>query len=73
MTSVKNVTSCSKRFFAFLKVFKLLVCVPSFKSINCNSLSRKKYYGGNFTPTPCQLLRGQNASVGIGLIELTEP
>ena len=27
--------------------------------------------GGNFTPSPCQLLRNQNASVGIGLIELT--
>ena len=28
---------------------------------------------GNFTPAPRQPLRGQTTSVGIGLIELTEP
>ena len=28
---------------------------------------------GNFTPAPRQALRGQTTSVGIGLIELTEP
>ena len=29
--------------------------------------------GDNFTPTPRRQLRGQNRSVGIRLIELTEP
>ena len=58
-----------------------LVYVPSFKSINGSSLSRTKYDGDSFTPTPSKQLRpnpckwvcGQNTSVGIGLIELTEP
>ena len=31
------------------------------------------YDGGNFTPILRQVLRGQNTSVEIGLIELTEP
>ena len=43
------------------------------ESIKSNSLSRKKYGGTNFTTTPRQPSRGQNASVKIGLIELTEP
>ena len=50
-----------------------MVCVPNFKSINSSSVSRKKYDGNNFTPTPRKRLQGQNTSVGIGLIELTEP
>ena len=50
-----------------------LVCVPSLKSINSSSLSRKKYGGGNFSPPPRQRLQGQSTSVGIGLTELTEP
>ena len=41
MASVKNVTSYSKRFFFFWKSLSQLVCMPSFKSINCSSLSRK--------------------------------
>ena len=57
----------------FAKVLSYLVCVPSFKSINSISLSRKKYDGDNFTPIPQKQSRGQNTSVGIGLIELTEP
>ena len=41
-----------KKFFAFLKVFKLLrVFEPSFKSINNSSLSKKMYGRGNFKPT----------------------
>ena len=40
--------------------------------MNNSSLSRKKYVGGNFTPTIRQRLRGQNTSMGIGLIEFTE-
>ena len=47
--------------------------MPSFKSINSSSLSRKKYIGGNFTHTLCQRLRGQNTLLGIWLIKLTEP
>ena len=54
-------------------ILSYLVYVPSFISKNSSSLSRKKYDGGNFTPTPCKRLCGQNTSVGIGLIELTEP
>ena len=55
MTLVKNVSSYQKVSFVFLKVSKLLgelLCVPSFKSINSSYLSRKKYDGGNFTPSP---------------------
>ena len=40
-----------KKFIASLKAF-YLVCVPTFKSINSSSLSRKKYDGDNFTSTP---------------------
>ena len=50
-----------------------LVCVPSFKSINSSSLSRKKYDGENFTATSRKRARDQNASVEIRLIELIEP
>ena len=49
------------------------MCVPSFKSMNCSSLYRKKYDGNIFTTNPCQVLRDQNVSVGKVLIELTEP
>ena len=73
MISVKNITSYSKIFFPLFWKFLIgLVCVPSFKSINGSSLSRKKYDGGNFTHVPCQILQGQNTLVGIGLIELTK-
>ena len=41
--------------------------------MNCSSLYRKKYDGNIFTTIPSQVLRDQNVSVGIGLIELTEP
>ena len=47
--------------------------MPSFKSINSRSLEVETYDGGNFAPTPRKRLRGQNTSVGIWLIELTEP
>ena len=57
----------------FLKVLSYLVCVLSFKSINSSSFSRKKYDRGSFIPTPCQRLQVHNTSVGIELIELTEP
>ena len=40
-------------------------------SIHSSSLTRKKYDGDNFTPTPRKQLQGQNTSVVIGLIELT--
>ena len=45
----------------------------SFNSNNSSSLSRKTHGGGNFSLRPRQRLQGQNKSVGIGLIELTEP
>ena len=66
------VRQIQKVFFAFLKVLSYLVCVPSFKSINSSSLTRKKYDSDNFTPTPRNQVQGQNTSVGIRLIELTE-
>ena len=48
-----------KFFFAFLNVFPLLsMSVPNFKSINSSSLSKKKYGGGNVTPTSRQRLGG---------------
>ena len=62
-----------KFLLVFWKISSYLVCVASFKSINSSSLSRKKYDGGNFTPSPRQRLQGQNTSVGIMLTELTEP
>ena len=58
---------------AFLKFLSYVVCVASFKSINSSSLCIKKYDGDNFTPTPCKRVKGQNTSMEIGLIELTEP
>ena len=61
-----------KAFIAFLFLI-YLVCVPSFKSINSRSLSRIKYDGDNFTPTPLKRLRGRITSVGIRLVEVTEP
>ena len=48
-----------------------LVCVSSFKPLNSSALSSKKY--DNFNLIPGKRLQGQNASVRIGLIELTEP
>ena len=42
-------------------------------SINSSSLSRNKYDGDNFAPTPLKRLQGQNTSVGIELLEITEP
>ena len=65
MTSFKNIRSFSK--ILFLKDFQLLSMRARFKSINSSSLSGKKYGGGNLTPT------SQNKSVGIWLIEFTEP
>ena len=63
-----------KFFFAFLNVFPLLsMSVPNFKSINSSSLSKKKYGGGNVTPTSPQRLGGWNTSMGIWLIESAEP
>ena len=61
-----------KAFIAFLKVTCYLVCVSSFNSMNSSSLSRKKYRKDDFTPTTRKRLRGQNTSVRIGLIKLTE-
>ena len=59
-------------FLLFLKFLSYLVCVPSFKLINSNSIPRKKYDRNNFTPTPCKRLRGENTLTGIGLIKLTQ-
>ena len=56
----------------FGKLLCYLVRVTRSKSINSNSVSRKKYNGVNFTPFRRQWLRGQNTSMGIRLIELTE-
>ena len=73
MTSIKKCTSHSKSIYYFFERFlSYLVCVPSFKSINGSSLSRKKYDGHNFTHTPCKRLWGQNTPVGIWLTELNE-
>ena len=74
MTSVKYITSYSNSsffFFFFWNLLSYLVCMPSFKSINCSYLSRK--WCANFIPTSYQLLQDQRMLVGIGLIELTEP
>ena len=60
-------------FLLFWKFVSYLVCVPNFKSVNNNFLSRKKFYGRNCTFTVRQRLRDQKTSVEIGLIELTEP
>ena len=40
-------SSCHIHFF-----WSYSVSIPSFKSINSNSLFKKKYDGGNFTPIP---------------------
>ena len=58
----------------FKKFLSYLVCVPNFKSINSNPVSKTKceYDGDNFTPTLHKRLRGQSMLVGIRLIELTE-
>ena len=47
-----------------------LVCVPNLKSINSSS---KYSNGNNFSPTPRKRLQDQNTSVGMWLIEITEP
>ena len=44
--------------------------MPSFRSINSSSLSRKKYDGDRCTPTHLKQLQGENMSVGVELIEL---
>ena len=57
-----------------LKVFELKC--DSFRSINSNSLSRKKHHPpllvSNYHLTPCKQVSTQNTLVGIELIELTE-
>ena len=62
-----------KNIFTFLVVFKLHSISAKFQVNHNSSLSTKKHGGGNFTPTPRQWLRGQNTSVGMRLIGLTEP
>ena len=64
---------CKKAFLLLWKFLIYLVCVPKFKSINSSSLFRKNYNGSNFTRISRQLLRDQNMSVGIGLVELIDP
>ena len=59
-------------FFFFLKISKLLRMCAEFMSISSSSLPQKKYGGCNFTLTPRQQFQGQNKSVGVELIELTE-
>ena len=70
MTSVKMFT-----LLTFGKFLSYLVCAPSFKLINKSYLSRKN--NGRVISPPlyflCLWIRGQNKSVGIGLIKLTEP
>ena len=76
MASVKNVTSYSKRFSAFLKLLKLLsICVKFQVNQQEFSIQKKVYGWGNFTANaiPRQRLQGPNTSVGIGFIKLTEP
>ena len=74
MTSVKKCcVICKKAFLLLWKFLIYLVCVPKFKSINSSSLFRKNYNGSNFTPISRQLLRDQNMSAGIGLVELIDP
>ena len=56
-----------KLLLLFWKFLSYLVCVPSFKSYF------KKYDRDNFTFNPHKQLPDQNMSVGIGLMEVTEP
>ena len=71
---IQKVFITFKKFLLRLwKFFKLLSMKVKFQ-VNKQQFSlKKKYDGDNFTPTLCKQLRGQNASVGIGLIELTGP
>ena len=46
-------------FLLFWIFLSYVVCAPSLKSINSSSLSRKKYDGGNFTPTPSVITRSK--------------
>ena len=63
-----------KKFFALLKAFKLLSMCAKFLGNKWQfSILKKSMVGGNFTLTPRQRFRGQNMSVGIGLLKLTEP
>ena len=62
MTLLKNITSYSKSVIAFLKCFKL--------HSNCVKYHVNDW--GNFIPTLHQRLRGQNRSVGMGFIELSQ-
>ena len=49
-----------------------LVYVTSFKSLNSSSPSKERYDGDNLTSTLDLQLRGQNPSLGVGSIELTD-
>ena len=72
--SIKNVIF--KTFFFFFLVFwkflNYLICIPSFKSLNSSSLSRKNYDGGNFHFHPRRPVRGTDTLVGIELTELND-
>ena len=71
--SIKNVIF--KTFFFFLVFWKFLnylICIPSFKSLNSSSLSRKNYDGGNFHFHPRRPVRGTDTLVGIELTELND-
>ena len=60
--------------FAFLKVFRLLSINAKFQVQQITVLyPEKNMVGGNFTLNPRRGLLGQNISVGIWLIEVTEP
>ena len=58
MASVKNVTSYSKRFFFFLKVFKSISMHAKFQVNKLQFPIQKKYDEGNLTPILRPVLRG---------------
>ena len=70
--SVKNFRSYSKRFFAFLKGFKLLSTCASFASTNGSFLSRKKSRGVISPQPSVKDYKGKICRWDIGLIKLTE-
>ena len=73
MTLIKMSRHIQKVFIAFLKVFMLLSICAKFQ-VNKQQFSLSKENDrDNFTPTIHKQFQGQNTSVGIELIELTDP
>ena len=63
-----------QKVFLLYMFLSYLVCVPSLKSINSSSLTRKKYGEViSFPHSSTITIRNQNKLVGIRSTELTEP